>query len=86
LVTASFSSVMTSPSHGVPLASFFPLKALTSGVVFYGLYADTGRMYVSVCLCVCVYVCVCMCMCVCIVVQYDEGDVISADRSLSSGC
>jgi len=42
--TVGFSRVMTSPSRGIPLAAFFPLKALSSGLVFLGFLADTDMI------------------------------------------
>ena len=38
-----FNSLMTSPSRGVPLVAFFPIKCVTSLIVFAALLADTGE-------------------------------------------
>lgn len=39
--TVGFSSLMTSPSRGIPLVAFFPLKCVTSLIVFAAFLADT---------------------------------------------
>jgi hypothetical protein len=40
--TAGFSSIMISPSAGLPLFVFFPIKSLLSALTFFAFLADTG--------------------------------------------
>jgi hypothetical protein len=42
LTSLGYSDLVTGPSHGLAMAAFLPLKSLFSGLVFYGLFTDTG--------------------------------------------